>query len=185
MRSDGPSLTALGVAIVRSTLERPSTPTGDPAAEMRLVATLGAGVVDPGPRPRSDFFDYIVVRTRFFDDALLRSIADGVRQIVVLGAGYDAARSGSAPAGVTFFEIDYPATQADKRERLAAVGASTDGIVFVAADFTEPGLPHVLAKAATIVSNDRSSSAKGCCATSPSVGSESCCARGRTERDRQ
>jgi len=112
---------------------------------MRLVATLGAGVVDTGRRPRGDFFDYVAVRTRFFDDAVLRAIADGVRQIVVLGAGYDARALRFRAPGVTFFEVDYPATQADKRERLTAVGASTDGIVFVAADFTEPGLPNVLA----------------------------------------
>jgi methyltransferase (TIGR00027 family) len=48
---------------------------------------------------------------------------------------------------VTFYEVDYPATQADKQERLAAIGASIDGIVFVAADFTEPGLPIALAAA--------------------------------------
>jgi len=145
VRSDGPSLTALGVAIARSTLERPSMPTGDPAAEARLTAALGAGVVDTGPRPRDDFFDYIAVRTRFFDEAVLRAIADRVPQIVVLGAGYDARALRLRAPGVTFFEVDHPTTQADKRERLAAVGASTDGIVFVAADFTQPGLPHVLA----------------------------------------
>jgi methyltransferase (TIGR00027 family) len=145
MRSDGPSLTALGVALARSTLDRPSTPTGDPAAEMRLVASLHAGVVDTGPRPRGDFFDYIAVRTRFFDEAVLRAIADNVRQIVILGAGYDARALRFRAPGVTFFEVDHPATQADKRERLIEVGASTEGIVFVAADFTEPGLSHVLA----------------------------------------
>jgi methyltransferase (TIGR00027 family) len=145
MRSDGPSLTALGVAIARSRLDRPSTPTGDPAAEMRLAATLNVGVVDTGPRPRGDFFDYIAVRTRFFDDAVLRAIADDVRQIVVLGAGYDGRALRFHAPGVTFFEVDHPATQADKRERLVAVGAATEGIVFVAADFTEPGLPQALA----------------------------------------
>jgi O-methyltransferase involved in polyketide biosynthesis len=57
---------------------------------MRLVASLHAGVLDTGPRPRGDVFDYIAVRTRFFDEAVLRAIADDVRQIVILGAGYDA-----------------------------------------------------------------------------------------------
>ncbi|MGO9875930.1 MAG: class I SAM-dependent methyltransferase [Acidimicrobiia bacterium] len=145
MRSDKPSLTALGVAIARSALERPSTPSGDPAAEARLATDLGAGVVDVDNRPRGEFFDAIAVRTRFFDDAVLRAISDGVRQIVVLGAGYDARGLRFRTPGVTFFEVDHPATQADKRARLAAIGASTVGIVFVAADFTEPGLPSLLA----------------------------------------
>lgn len=145
MRAGGPSLTALGVAIARSLLERPSTATGDPEAEERLTAALGAGSVDAGSRPRGEFFDYIAVRTRFFDDAVLQAIADGVRQVVILGAGYDARALRFRTPGVAFFEVDYPATQADKRERLATIGASTDGIVFVAADFTEPGLPIALA----------------------------------------
>lgn len=102
-------------------------------------------MVDSGPRPRGDFFDYIAVRTRFFDQAVLHSIGDAVGQIVVLGAGYDARALRFHTPGVTFFEVDYPATQGDKRERLTAVGASIDGIVFVAADFTEPGLPRLLA----------------------------------------
>lgn len=147
MRPDGPSLTALGVAMARSVLERPATPTGDPEAEVRLAAALGAGAVDAGSRPRGEFFDYIAVRTRFFDDAVLRAIADGVRQIVILGAGYDARALRFRTPVVTFYEVDYPATQADKQERLAAIGASIDGIVFVAADFTEPGLPIALAAA--------------------------------------
>jgi methyltransferase (TIGR00027 family) len=147
VRADGPSLTALGVAIARSVLERPATPTGDPEAEARLAASLGAGAVDAGSRPRGEFFDYIAVRTRFFDEAVLRAIAEGVRQIVILGAGYDARALRFRTPGVTFYEVDYPATQADKQERLAATGASIDGIVFVAADFTEPGLPIALAAA--------------------------------------
>jgi methyltransferase (TIGR00027 family) len=145
MRSDKPSLTALGVAIARSVLERSSTPSGDPGAEARLATNLGANIVDFDRRPRGEFFDAIAIRTRFFDDAVVRAIGDGVRQIVVLGAGYDARALRFRTPGVTFFEVDHPATQADKRERLATIGASTAGIVFVAADFTEPGLPGILA----------------------------------------
>jgi methyltransferase (TIGR00027 family) len=145
MRPDKPSRTALGVAIARSVLERPSTPSGDPAAEARLATDLGAGVIDAENRPRGEFFDAIAVRTRFFDDAVLRAISDGVHQIVVLGAGYDARGLRFRSPGVTFFEVDHPATQADKRARLAKIGASTAGIVFVTADFTEPRLPTVLA----------------------------------------
>ena len=49
--------------------------------------------------------------------------------------------------GVTFFEVDHPATQADKRERLDEVGAALDGIVFVAADFIDPDWGEQLAAA--------------------------------------
>jgi methyltransferase (TIGR00027 family) len=41
---------------------------------------------------------------------------------------------------VRFFEVDHPATQSDKRRLLGEVDARTDGLTFVAADFTQPGL---------------------------------------------
>ena len=42
-----------------------------------------------------------------------------IRQVVILGAGYDTRAARLPRAGVTFFEVDHPATQADKREQLA------------------------------------------------------------------
>ncbi len=50
----------------------------------------------------------IVVRTRFFDDALLRS-AQAVTQVAILAAGMDArAFRLNWPAGTTVFEVDQP-----------------------------------------------------------------------------
>ena len=144
MRSDGPSLTALGVALIRSRLERPASPTGDAAAEARLVESLGIDANDRRPLPRDALTEWVTARTRFVDEAVVRAMGDGVTQIVQLGAGYDGRALRFRSPGVTFFEVDHPATQADKRERLAAVDASTEGIEFVAADFTEPGLPAAL-----------------------------------------
>jgi methyltransferase (TIGR00027 family) len=59
------------------------------------------------------FVLYMQVRTRLIDDVVARFIADGGRQVVLLGAGFDtrAARF-IAPR---FFEIDHPSTQAKKR----------------------------------------------------------------------
>jgi methyltransferase (TIGR00027 family) len=86
----------------------------------------------------------VAARTRFFDDMVLRAIAIGVPQIVILGAGYDGRALRFRAPGITYFEVDHPATQRDKRERLARIAASTDNIVFVAADFNEPGLADAL-----------------------------------------
>jgi methyltransferase (TIGR00027 family) len=44
-----------------------------------------------------------------------------IRQIVILGAGYDTRAARLPRAGVRFFEVDHPATQASKRERLASL----------------------------------------------------------------
>jgi methyltransferase (TIGR00027 family) len=144
MRDDGPSLTARGVAVARLRLERPSTPTGDPAADERLAAMLADGFERArdghGPRSYAGFGSWVAARTRFFDDAVLRAVAIGIPQIVILGAGYDGRALRFRAPGVTYFEVDHPATQRDKRDRLARIGASTDNIRFVPADFNEPGL---------------------------------------------
>jgi methyltransferase (TIGR00027 family) len=57
-----------------------------------------------------------VVRTRLIDDLLGEALADGARQLVLLGAGYDSRAFRLPAAGaVTVFEVDHPATQALKR----------------------------------------------------------------------
>src|SRR4051794_26490410 len=64
---------------------------------------------------------YMQVRTRVIDDMLRAFVADGGRQVLLLGAGYDsrARRFGDELRGVTFFEVDHPATQEHKRRVLA------------------------------------------------------------------
>ncbi|HUS28723.1 MAG TPA: SAM-dependent methyltransferase [Kofleriaceae bacterium] len=42
-----------------------------------------------------------------------------IRQVVILGAGYDTRAARLPRAGVTFFEVDHPATQEAKRQQLA------------------------------------------------------------------
>ena len=131
-----------------------------------------------GDRCRRDALtEWVTARTRFVDDAVVRALGDGVAQIVLLGAGYDSRALRFRTPGVTFFEVDHPATQADKRERLAAVDASTDGIEFVAADFNEPGLAEALAAHGHVPARGHSSSARACSATSPSSGSGRCSSR--------
>jgi methyltransferase (TIGR00027 family) len=62
----------------------------------------------------------IVIRTRFWDEALLRVQAEGVSQVVILAAGMDA-RAYRLPwaAGTTVYEVDQPQVIAIKNERLA------------------------------------------------------------------
>jgi methyltransferase (TIGR00027 family) len=157
MRDDAPSLTARGVAMARSALDRPASATGDPDAEARLEMSLlpsteeravdERAAMDARRAERDGFRDFVAVRTRFFDEAVVGAIAGGIRQIVILGAGYDGRALRFRTPSVRFFEVDHPATQRDKRERLAAVNASLEGITFVAADFTEPRLAERLTAA--------------------------------------
>jgi methyltransferase (TIGR00027 family) len=63
----------------------------------------------------------MTTRSRYTEDRLRAAVAHGLRQYVLLGAGLDsfAYRSPWA-APLCVFEVDHPATQAWKRDRLAA-----------------------------------------------------------------
>ena len=69
--------------------------------------------------------DYVALRTRFFDDELLRSTrAMGIRQIVILAAGMDArAYRLPFPKSTRLFELDQPELLATKEAILAGVHA--------------------------------------------------------------
>ncbi len=89
---------------------------------------------------------FIAARTRFAEDALARAIGQGVSQLVVLGAGLDTYAYRSAPArGLRIFEVDHPATQAWKRQRLAEVAiAVPPALTFAPVDFERETLPDGL-----------------------------------------
>jgi len=62
---------------------------------------------------------FIAARTRFAEDALAVAVERGASQLVVLGAGLDTyAYRGPLRERLRIFEVDHPATQAWKRERL-------------------------------------------------------------------
>lgn len=59
-----------------------------------------------------------------------------IRQVVILGAGYDTRAARLPRAGVRYFEVDHPATQAAKRAQLAKLsGYPIDGAIYVACNF--------------------------------------------------
>jgi len=131
--SGGPSITARRVVAYRLGFTRVPAPYGDAAADEALAADVAAGEEPAAGRMR----DYLSARTRFFDRVVVGAIGRGIRQIVVGAAGYDGRAFRYARSGVRWFEIDHPATQRDKRERLARLGISEPGQVrFVEADFT-------------------------------------------------
>ena len=75
------------------------------------------------------------LRTRAIDD-VVRDFARTGRQIVIMGAGFDArAWRLEELRGVTVYEIDHPATQRRKRALLAGVHAPHATVRFVAWNF--------------------------------------------------
>lgn len=88
-------------------------------------------------------YGYFLARTRFVDEHLLKAIAQGVRQVVMLGAGYDsrAARFESRLAGLKLFEVDLPSTQSHKRGLMRLQGIPEPGnVVYVPHDFNTRSL---------------------------------------------
>jgi len=89
-------------------------------------------------------------RSRIAEDALSGAVARGVRQIVILGAGLDtfALRNPHTALEIRIYEVDHPATQAWKRERLAeAQIALPPWLILVPVDFERDDLREKLAEA--------------------------------------
>jgi methyltransferase (TIGR00027 family) len=78
---------------------------------------------------------HVVARARYAEERLAAAVARGVRQCVVLGAGLDtfAYRQPAWAATLAVVEVDHPASQHDKRARLAAAGVAVPPNVAYAA----------------------------------------------------
>jgi methyltransferase (TIGR00027 family) len=85
---------------------------------------------------------FIAMRSRFAEDAARSAIGRGIRQIVILGAGLDTfGYRLETTEKLRVFELDHPATQAEKRRRLAEAGvAAPRHLVYVAHDFNRGGI---------------------------------------------
>lgn len=165
------SVTAMSVARMRAIHTRldPEPVLNDPWGDQLipaalLVEALGQGNADAGgitggsadeelARITDDYlraspaFTNVVVRARYTEDALAAAIARGVRQYVLIGAGFDsyALRLPPEANAVAVIEIDHPATQALKKQRLSECDLEVpDNVHFVAADLTRESLAQVL-----------------------------------------
>lgn len=149
MQSGQPSLTALGAARLRAAhqvLDGASI-LADPLALRILgddieVSLDHARAHASGPRLRW----FIAARSRIAEEALTEAVDAGATQLVVLGAGLDtlAYRTPLAER-LRIFELDFPATQARKREMLAAAGiAVPERLTYVGIDFERQTLAEAL-----------------------------------------
>lgn len=149
--NEGPSRTALATAYARAYHQIADQPLilSDPVVARLLGVTAdelsesvepaqdrpGSGVTY---RPRRLFF---AARARFAEDRVAAAVSAGVRQVVVLGAGLDTFAYRNPHLGLHVFEVDHPATQAWKHERLAAAGIDRpETLSFVPVDFETDSL---------------------------------------------
>lgn len=152
----GPSMTAVMAAVGRA-IHRDGPP--PVVLDDWLAMTLaGPGAEAMAHRLRHDlpgdalnaFARWTSVRTRFTEDNIAEAVRDGIGQLVILGAGLDsfAYRQGALVDRLRVFEVDHPASQDWKRERLADAGiALPSNLVFAPVDFEVQTLHDGLAAA--------------------------------------
>lgn len=141
MNERQPSRTALGAAGYRAAHQQLEG--GKVFSDPLAVTILGddaeaiiAGLSADPAQQRTRIF--MAARSRFAEDSLGAAVSSGVRQAVVLGAGFDtfALRNPYSEFGLRVFEVDHAATQAWKRRRLSEVGlAIPASLTFAAIDF--------------------------------------------------
>ena len=91
---------------------------------------------------------FVCARSRFAEQVLADSVAAGVDQLVVLGAGLDTFAYRNPYDGLRVVEVDHPATRAWKIERLAEAGITVpDTVVHAAVDFERQDLREALGEA--------------------------------------
>ncbi len=152
MQQGQPSRTALGAArhrAVHQVLEGGRIFT-DPLAVRILGADAEAAVHDAKNDPSQRRLRlFIAVRTRFAEDALTAAVARGARQLVALGAGLDTYAYRTALAdSLHVFEVDHPAMQTWKRQRLAEAAIIVPStLTFAPVDFERETLADGLAAA--------------------------------------
>jgi methyltransferase (TIGR00027 family) len=98
----------------------------------------------------SPLYGYFVARTAWFDGIFRNALGDGIRQIVLLGAGYDtrAWRFRDLLGDARVFELDIRSTQESKIAALHAAGMDTpEQVSFVRIDFRSEDLETVLVRA--------------------------------------
>jgi methyltransferase (TIGR00027 family) len=133
----GASQTALMVCAYRARASRWERPLFvDPWADV-LAGDAGHQLARGFDATWPAMESWLALRVAYLD-RLVALTADrlGVRQMVVLGAGYDTRAARLPIAGVRWFEVDHPDTQAAKCARLATVrGYPADAAIYASCDF--------------------------------------------------
>jgi methyltransferase (TIGR00027 family) len=83
-------------------------------------------------------YEYVIARTRYFDELFIRYLKEGIPQIVILGAGYDSRpyRFENLIGKTLIYEVDAAATQEQKRLILQYNGIHCHrNIKYIACDF--------------------------------------------------
>jgi methyltransferase (TIGR00027 family) len=149
MEPDRASRTALRVAIRRAAhqvMDRPPV-LDDPIALPLLGDGFARDLERASHQVARDFRAFMAARSRYVEDRLAESVANGVAQYVILGAGLDTFAYRNPFVSLRVFEVDFPATQDWKRVKLREAGIGLpDNLTFVSLDFEHKALSEGLAE---------------------------------------
>ncbi|HVJ89366.1 MAG TPA: SAM-dependent methyltransferase [Labilithrix sp.] len=149
--------TAFSIAVVRA--EEGSRPEGERLFTDPFAAAFAAAGADAAENTQRflelPFFrDGIRLRTRFLDDCVRDGLAAGLKQLVLLGAGFDARglrMTEFKARRATVFEVDTPHQLDRKRRALASAGVKIPAhIVYIPFDFDTHDLESELGGALEI-----------------------------------
>jgi methyltransferase (TIGR00027 family) len=123
--------------------------------ELALIQEHAVGRALSNPEPATSYEAMgtavmMLVRTKFIDEKLAQAIANGAKQYVILGAGFDtrAYRFQDLLKDVKVFEVDSEATQTYKRKRAeATIGPPPQNLTHVSIDFNRDQLMESLVRA--------------------------------------
>ncbi|HUA97571.1 MAG TPA: SAM-dependent methyltransferase [Terracidiphilus sp.] len=150
MEPGSASKTAFRVALhraVHQALDRPPV-LEDPIAIPLLGSSFAYDPASEATRFARSFRAFMAARSRYAEDRLAQSVARGVAQYVLLGAGLDTFAYRNPFPRLRVFEVDFPATQDWKRALLAeAAVAAPPSLTFVPIDFEAQALAAALAQA--------------------------------------
>ncbi len=152
MDEECPSRTAEGAAILRALHQRLDAEPKilndpiavrlvDPSSDVYKAFVQGLEEMPAALRLRRR--GHAVMRSRYTEDCLAESLAHGVRQYVIMGAGLDTFgyRQPSWARALRIFEVDHPATQRWKRAKLSAAGVQIpQNVIFAPVNFEEVSL---------------------------------------------
>jgi methyltransferase (TIGR00027 family) len=155
MKQKQSSTTAEGIALVRA-IEASRPPDKricyDPIARTLVnpislflsELVIDCGIYDRFFAPGVGAIEFITARERYIDDFLKTCLSEGLDQVVILGAGFDTRAYRIAGIEQTqVFEVDHPATQEVKLQRLKKViDPLPDHVTFIPVDFNT----HTLAE---------------------------------------
>ncbi|MBN2084402.1 MAG: SAM-dependent methyltransferase [Anaerolineales bacterium] len=153
MRKSQFSITAQGIALMRAMeFEKPE-------GARICNDSLAGKFIDPffywfgkcfaglAERRSPGVIGFMTARCRYMDDFLNESLAGGIAQLVILGAGLDsrAYRFGELKGRVRVFEVDHPATQSAKIGRVIKIfGNAPDHVTYVPIDFNAEDLQKLI-----------------------------------------